>query len=45
MGTNYYGAMRTILAVLPAMREAKSGLINQYQQYVTERVAGLRIAG
>jgi len=27
METNYYGAMRTILAVLPAMREAKSGLI------------------
>ncbi|MCC5901881.1 MAG: SDR family oxidoreductase [Halomonas sp.] len=27
METNYYGAMRTIQAVLPAMREAKSGLI------------------
>jgi NAD(P)-dependent dehydrogenase (short-subunit alcohol dehydrogenase family) len=27
METNYYGAMRTILAVLPAMRKAKSGLI------------------
>lgn len=27
METNYYGAMRTILAVLPAMRDAKSGLI------------------
>ena len=27
METNYYGAMRTILAVLPAMRETKSGLI------------------
>ncbi|WP_248796256.1 SDR family oxidoreductase [Pseudomonas sp. MWU13-2105] len=27
METNYYGAMRIIQAVLPAMREAKSGLI------------------
>ncbi|OLO05148.1 SDR family oxidoreductase [Salinicola socius] len=27
METNYYGAMRTIQAVLPAMREAESGLI------------------
>lgn len=27
METNYYGAMRTIQAVLPAMRKAKSGLI------------------
>jgi NAD(P)-dependent dehydrogenase (short-subunit alcohol dehydrogenase family) len=27
METNYYGAMRTIQAVLPAMRDAKSGLI------------------
>ncbi|MCT7357840.1 SDR family oxidoreductase [Thalassolituus pacificus] len=27
METNYYGAMRTIQAVLPVMRDAKSGLI------------------
>lgn len=27
METNYYGAIRTIQAVLPAMRQAKSGLI------------------